>query len=176
MATVIGSVHVTNNSSKLSTPCHFTVETSVYNTSKAIPVQFFITCFLKNTKRWQKIKTPPSNTFLNITAKIADRIANTNHLAFRILDLTYLLKPTSAAAAPTLTATPPSIRSNRWKNRAAPSIPSKRPYVSDSVNDSTKLSNRDTTIPKTTQIEYNLFHIEDLIDSITLPTSLSTAT
>ncbi|KAF2184189.1 hypothetical protein K469DRAFT_689516 [Zopfia rhizophila CBS 207.26] len=110
---------------------HFTVETSVYDTSKAAPVQFSVVCFLENTNRWKKVKTPPSGTFLSVTAKVAGRTAGTNHLALRVLDLAYLPRPASAAATPTPTATPPSKRPSRWEGRAAPSTPLKRLPIPD---------------------------------------------
>jgi len=131
-------------------------------------------CFLKNTKRWQKVKTLLSDTFFNITVKVADCIADINYLVLRVFDLVYLPKSISVAVVPTPTTIPPSIQSNRWKGRTDLSTPSKRPYISDSVNDPIKLSNKDTTISETIQIKYNLFRIEDLIDSITLPAFPST--
>lgn len=91
---------------------HFTLETSVYDASKAASVQFEVACFLENTKRWQKVKTPPSGSFLSITAKVVGRTIQTSHLAVRLLDLTYLPRPGSATAAAT-PATTPSKRPNR---------------------------------------------------------------
>ncbi|KAF2175490.1 hypothetical protein K469DRAFT_535676, partial [Zopfia rhizophila CBS 207.26] len=91
MVTVIGSVlSRDDNSLDPSELRHFTVETSVYDTSKAAPVHFSVVCFLENTNRWKKVKTPPSGTFLSVTAKVAGRTAGTNHLALRVLDLAYL--------------------------------------------------------------------------------------
>ncbi|KAF2183352.1 hypothetical protein K469DRAFT_583140, partial [Zopfia rhizophila CBS 207.26] len=80
MATVIGSVLSRNdNSLDPSKLRHFTVETSVYDTSKAAPVQFLVVCFLENTNRWKKVKTPLSGTFLSVTAKVAGRTAGMNY-------------------------------------------------------------------------------------------------
>ncbi|PVH91912.1 hypothetical protein DM02DRAFT_606043, partial [Periconia macrospinosa] len=69
MVTIIGSVRSRHPSeSRL-----FTVETSVYDASKAAPIQFSVVCFFENTKRWQNVKTPPPEAFLSVTAKVAAR-------------------------------------------------------------------------------------------------------
>ncbi|KAH7109129.1 hypothetical protein EDB81DRAFT_585724, partial [Dactylonectria macrodidyma] len=91
MVTVIGSVPPpSDNTSDPSEPRRFTVETSVYDASKASPVPFSITCFFENTKRWQRVRTPSPGALLSITAKVAGRTTDTNQLALRILDLAYL--------------------------------------------------------------------------------------
>ncbi len=149
MVTVIGFIYIIDNSSKSSTSYHFTIEMSIYDVSKSVPVQFSMTCFLENIKCWQKVKTPLSGIFL---IKIVSYTADTNHLALQVLDLIYLLKPALAAAIPILTVIPLSIWSNRWKGWADLFTPFKRPCISDSTNDP----------------------IEDLINSITLLASLST--
>ncbi|KAF2181419.1 hypothetical protein K469DRAFT_589432, partial [Zopfia rhizophila CBS 207.26] len=149
MATVIGSVLSRNNNSlDPSELRHFTVETSVYDTSKAAPVQFSVVCFLENTNRWKKVKTPLSGTFLSLTAKVAGRTAGTNHLALRVLDLAYLPRPASAAATPTPTTTPPSKQSSCWQGRAAPYTPLKRLRVLEPANDAADPSEIDTTPPE----------------------------
>jgi hypothetical protein len=64
-----------------------------------------------------------------VTAKIVGRTAETNRLALRVLDLSYLPKQTITLATP---ATPSSAsttawkRSNRWDDRVESSTPSKR--------------------------------------------------
>ncbi|KAK4206744.1 plasma-membrane choline transporter-domain-containing protein [Rhypophila decipiens] len=84
MVSVIGSVPSGGtNSTDPSEPRHFIVETSVYDASKAAPVQFSVSCFLEDTKRWEKVKTPQSGAFLSVTAKLAGRTTDTNHLALR---------------------------------------------------------------------------------------------
>ncbi|KAL8366220.1 hypothetical protein RB595_004810 [Gaeumannomyces hyphopodioides] len=89
IVTVIGSVRASDDGCpEPSGPRHFTVETSVYDALKAAPVQFSVACFLENTRRWQKVKTPPLGAFLSVTAKVAGRTAHTNRLALRVLDLT----------------------------------------------------------------------------------------
>jgi ribosomal protein L28 len=56
MVTVIGSVRSGDDGGpEHSGPRRFTVETSVYDASKSAPVQFSVTCFLENTKRWQNV-------------------------------------------------------------------------------------------------------------------------
>ena len=158
MVTVIGSVRSGDDGCpEPSGPRHFTVETSVYDASKSAPVQFSVTCFLENTKRWQNVKTPPSGAFLAVTAKVAGRTADTNHLALRVLDLTYLPRPATTAAAPTPTATPPSKRSSRWEGRAGPSTPSKRPRFSEPAKEPANPSDRDTTLPETTHTGHDLY-------------------
>ncbi|KAL8296205.1 hypothetical protein RB601_003590 [Gaeumannomyces tritici] len=176
MVTVIGSVRASDDGSpEPSGPRHFTVETSVYNASKAAPVQFAVTCFLENTKRWQKVKTPQSGAFLSVTAKVAGRTAGTNHLALRVLDLTYLPKPASTAAAPTLIATPPSKRSSRWEGRAGPSTPSKRPRVSEPANEPANPTDRNTTPPEMARTRHDLPHTENSPDSASIPAPPPTA-
>jgi hypothetical protein len=52
MVTVIGSVlSLNDNSFDSSDLRYFTVETSVYDTSKIAPIQFSVVCFLENTNR-----------------------------------------------------------------------------------------------------------------------------
>jgi hypothetical protein len=124
---------------------YFTVETSVYEASKAAPVQFSVVCFLENTNRWKKIKILLSGAFLSVSAKVAGRTADTNHLALRILDLVYLPRPASIVAAQTPTATPPSKRSSCWEGRTAPSTSLKRSRVLEPANKPADPSEIDTT-------------------------------
>ncbi|KAL8284674.1 hypothetical protein RB594_003660 [Gaeumannomyces avenae] len=176
MVTVVGSVRTGDDSCpEPSGPRHFTVETSVYDASTAAPVQFSVACFLENTRRWQKVKTPPSGAFLIVTAKIAGRTAHTNRLALRVLDLTYLPRPPSAAPASTPTPTPPSKRSSRWEGRAGPSTPSKRPRVSESANEPVNPSDRDTTPPEMSQTEHGLLCTGNSPDSASVPAPPPTA-
>ncbi|KAK3380807.1 hypothetical protein B0H63DRAFT_494826 [Podospora didyma] len=127
MVSVIGSVpSCEGNSTDPSEARHFIVETSVYDASKAAPIQFSVVCLLENTKRWQEVKTPPSGAFLSVTAKLAGRTVDANRLALRVLDLAYLPRPNSGVAMPNPTTTPPSKRS-RWDGWAPSSTPSKKP-------------------------------------------------
>ncbi|KAF4465684.1 hypothetical protein FALBO_7467 [Fusarium albosuccineum] len=136
MVTIIGFVPSRNDSTRdLSGLRCFTVETSVYDTSKAHRIEFSVACFLENSKRWQKVKSPPPGAFLSLTAKVAGRTTDTNQLALRVLDLAYLPRPASAPTAmPTPSSTPTSKRSARWADRAAPSTPSKRRQVSETAS------------------------------------------
>ncbi|KAH7146065.1 hypothetical protein EDB81DRAFT_869038 [Dactylonectria macrodidyma] len=73
IVTIIGSVpSPSDNTSNPSEPRRFTVETSVYDASKASPVPFS-----------QKVRTPSPRALLSITAKVASRTTNTNQLALR---------------------------------------------------------------------------------------------
>jgi hypothetical protein len=57
MVTIIGFVPSRNDKPPdLPEARYFAVETSVYDTSKAASVAFSVTCFLENTKRWQRVK------------------------------------------------------------------------------------------------------------------------
>ena len=127
MVTVIGSViSCSDNSPESAESRRFTLESSVYDASKTAPAQFSVDCFFQSTKRWLKVKTPPPGTFLSVVAKVAGRTATNNHLALRVLDLTYLPRPASAAAPTTPVTTPASKRSGRWEGRTAPATPSKK--------------------------------------------------
>ncbi|KAJ3453671.1 hypothetical protein MRS44_017918 [Fusarium solani] len=118
-----------------SEPRRFTVETSVYDSSKSAPVAFSVACFLEITKRWHRVKTPTAGALLSITAKIAGRTTDTNQLALRVLDLAYLPRPAPVpTAAPTPSSTPTSKRSVRWEGRATPSTPSKRQRGDESAS------------------------------------------
>ena len=134
MVTVIGSVpSAGDGTGDPSGPRRFTIETSVYDSSKSAPVAFTVACFLQNTKRWQKVKMPSTGALLSITAKIAGRTTDTNQLALRVLDLAYLPRPPSVPTATlTPTSTPSSKRSARWEGRADPCTPSKRRRDSES--------------------------------------------
>ncbi|KAH8747981.1 hypothetical protein F5883DRAFT_697797 [Diaporthe sp. PMI_573] len=109
----------------LMSPRCFTIDTSVNDASKAGPVHFSALCFLEDTKRWEKVKTPSVGALLSITAKIAGRTAEENLLALRILDLGYLPRPASTAPVTTPVSAPPSKRAARWDGRA-PATPSKK--------------------------------------------------
>ncbi|RYO78287.1 hypothetical protein DL766_009512 [Monosporascus sp. MC13-8B] len=99
MVIIIGSMQPRDdNSLDPSEPRRFTVDSSMYGASKTGPVYFSVACFLENTKRWQRVKTPPSGAFLCVTAKVAGRTTDTNHLALRVLDLAYPPRPASAVA------------------------------------------------------------------------------
>ncbi|PCD25631.1 hypothetical protein QX201_010766 [Fusarium graminearum] len=86
----------------------FSFETSVYDTSKAAPVAFSVTCFLENTKRWQRVKIPPAGAFLSLTANVAGRTVNDNQLALRVLDLAYL--PRLASVPTPKPSSPPTSK------------------------------------------------------------------
>lgn len=174
MVSIIGSVPSSeSNSTGASDSRHFTIETSVYDPSKTAPVYFSVVCFLENTKRWQKVKTPPSGAFLSVTAKLAGRTTDTNRLALRVLDLTYLPRPSSAIATPTPAATPTSKRS-RWEGRAPASTPSKKPRTSRPVDGTTTPSNRNDTPPEPTQAGTNLPPTGDTAESLFVTPSPST--
>ncbi|KAM3449850.1 hypothetical protein NHJ6243_009906, partial [Beauveria neobassiana] len=133
MVTIIGYVTTPSDTAcDESEPRHFILETSVYNKPGAAPVSFSAACFLDRSKRWQRVKIPPAGTFLSVTAKVVGRTTDTNHLALRALDFTYLPRPASTAVTPAPMVTTPSKRSLRWDGRAAPSTPSKRPRTDES--------------------------------------------
>ncbi|KAH6959600.1 hypothetical protein BKA56DRAFT_637510 [Ilyonectria sp. MPI-CAGE-AT-0026] len=163
MVTVIGSVPPpSDNTSDPSEPRRFTVETSVYDSSKASPVPFSVACFFENTKRWQKVRTPSPRALLSITAKVAGRTTDTNQLALRVLDLAYMPRPAQAPpATPTPAATPPSKRSARWEGRATPSTPSKRQRVSEGASDVAGPSYGNPTSQEATGGRLHLPHIPD---------------
>jgi len=153
MVTIIGFVVSSNSNSIDSSELrYFTLDTSVYDASKAASVQFSVVCFLENTNRWKRVKTPSSGSFLSISAKVAGRTADTNQLALRVLDLAFLPRPASAVGMSTPTASPPSRRSSRWEGRAAPSTPSKRPRALGSANEVADPSEMDTTPPEPKRI------------------------
>jgi hypothetical protein len=169
MVTVIDSVRSRNDDSPgVSETRQFTIDTSVCDASKAAPVHFSVACFLEDTKRWQRVKLPPPGALLSVTAKLAGRTADTNYLALRVLDLTYLLRPASAAAAPTPTDTPPSKRSGRWDGRAAPSTPSKRQRVLEPASEAVNPSDEATT-----RTEGTRGTPEDTIELTSVPASPS---
>ena len=176
MVTIIGSVQPRDdNSLDPSQPRRFTVDSSVYDASKTGPVHFSVACFMENTKRWQKVKTPPPGALLSVTAKVAGRTTDTNHLALRVLDLAYLPRPASTVAPPTPTATPSSKRSGRWEGRAAPSTPSKRPRLSDPANEAVNPSGRDAAPPVPTRDALNIPQSEHETESLSVSASPSTA-
>uniref|UniRef100_A0A0D2Y8C7 Uncharacterized protein n=1 Tax=Fusarium oxysporum (strain Fo5176) TaxID=660025 RepID=A0A0D2Y8C7_FUSOF len=141
----------------------FAVETSVYDTLKAAPIAFSVTCFLETTKRWQKVKIPQSGAFLSITAKVTGRTTDTNQLALRVLDLAYLPRPAAVpTATPTPSSTPTSKRSARWEGRATPFTPSKRRRGSDSA--SLAGSSYKRQLPQPTEGHSHVSIAEDSLD------------
>ncbi|KAJ0133166.1 5'-deoxyadenosine deaminase [Fusarium oxysporum f. sp. albedinis] len=165
MVTIIGFVPSRNDKPPdLPEARYFAVETSVYDTSKAASVAFSVTCFLENTKRWQRVKIPPAGAFLSITAKVAGRTVDANQLALRVLDLAYLPRPASVpTATPTPSSTPTSKRSARWEGRATPFTPSKRRRGSDSA--SLAESSYKNQLPQSTEGRSHVSISEDSPDS-----------
>jgi hypothetical protein len=88
-------------------------------------VQFSVVCFFESGKRWQKVKTPSSGSYISVTGKIVGRMAETNKFVFRVLDLAYLLRSSSTAVTPGSALTPTSKRFNRWDGRLDSSTPLK---------------------------------------------------
>jgi hypothetical protein len=131
MVTVIGSVLAIDNEAPGYDTRSFVISTSAYDGPTTGPIQFSVTCFLENTKRWLKVKTPQPGALLSVTAKVAGRTARTNQLALRVLDITYLPRPASAPVTSTPEAISPSKRSCRWEGRAGPFIPSKKLRTAD---------------------------------------------
>ncbi|KAK3312958.1 hypothetical protein B0H66DRAFT_631865 [Apodospora peruviana] len=151
MVSVIGSVSSCDaNSTDTSEPRSFVIETSVYDTSKHAQVQYSMACFLENTKRWEKVKTPQLGSLLSVTAKVAGRTTDANHLALRVLDLAYLPISNSAASVSSPATTPSSKRS-RWDRLAPSSTPTKKPRLSEPVGRITTPSGTKTTTPGTAQ-------------------------
>ncbi|RKK88658.1 hypothetical protein BFJ68_g16895 [Fusarium oxysporum] len=166
MVTIIGFVPSRNDKTPdLPEARCFAVETSVYDASKAAPVAFSVTCFLENTKRWQRVKIPPAGAFLSLTAKVAGRTVDANQLALRVLDLAYLPRPASVpTATPTPSSTPTSKRSARWEGRATPFTPSKRRRGSDSA--SLAESSYKNQLPQSTEGRSHVSISEDSPDSL----------
>lgn len=178
MATIIGSVSSrSDNTADPSEIRRFAVETSIYDTSKAAPVLFSVACFLENTRRWQRVKTPPEGAFLCVTAKVVGRTTDTNHLALRVLDLAYLPRPASAVVPPTSasTSSTPSKRSARWDGRATPSTPSKRPRLSEAPKGVAHPSGSNPSPQSATERSLDLSHTGDITESPPGPPSPSTA-
>ncbi len=125
MVTMIGYVSPVVGSIEPPRPRRFTVDASIYDATKAAPAQFSVVCFLEDTKRWEKFRTPSAGAFLSITAKVAGRTADTNQLALRVLDFGYLPRSNFTAPTTATALTPPTKRAARWDGRA-PTTPPKR--------------------------------------------------
>ena len=174
MVTVIGYVQSHNDGSLgISEPRRFMIETSAYDTSTSPAVHFSVACFLENTKRWQKVKTPLPGSLLSLTAKIAGRTTDTNQLALRVLDLAYLPKPASAPDTPSSTSSTPLKRSGRWDGRAAPSTPSKRPRISEPTHEFGSSSVAKTTLPETVDGIFDLMGPDNSAEALSITASPS---
>jgi hypothetical protein len=130
MVTIIGSVgsRIYSESLAESGMRHFELQTTVYDTSKAAPLQFSVICIFDSGKRWGKTKIPSSGSFVSVTAKVVGHTRDTKCLALRVLDLAYLPRPSLTAATQDSTFTPTVKRSaaNRWGRRVDSSTPSKK--------------------------------------------------
>jgi hypothetical protein len=103
--------------------------------------------FFETGKRWQKVKIPSSGFYVGVTAKIVGRTSDTNFLALRVLDLSYLPRSSSTTTStPSSTSTPTSKRSSRWDGRVDSSTPSKRMRKSDSIAGSSNRLEKNSTI------------------------------
>jgi hypothetical protein len=134
MVTIVGSIGTCYNKpfGQFQLP-YFELKTSAYNPSQAAPVQFSVFCFFEKGRRWQNVKMPSSGSYVCVTAKIVGCTAESNCLAIRVLDLSYLPKSTSTMTPPTpdSTSTPTSKRTSRWDGRVDSSTLSKRMRNSD---------------------------------------------
>ena len=148
MVTIIGSVGNRSSDEPLDQfeLRHFELQTSVYDSSKAAPVQFSVVCFFERGKRWQNVKIPPSGSYISVTAKIVGRTMETNCLALRVLDLAYLPRSGSIATTSDSPLTPTSKRSNRWDGRVDSSTPSKKMRKSEPDAGSADRSEESSTI------------------------------
>ena len=148
--TMIKSV-IARSDNDPSEPRCFELGTSVYDTSKVAPTQFSVDCFFENIKRWEKVRIPPSCTYVSVTAKVAGR-TKSNHLALRVLDLSYLPRAAAATTTPDSTSIIPAKRSSRWDRRANPSTPSKKTRQLDTVDDHSRPAQLNIWILKLHQI------------------------
>jgi hypothetical protein len=105
---------------------HWELQTAVYDAPNRPPIQFSVACFFESGRRWEKTKTPSSGSYISVTAKIVGRMVKTNHLALRVLDFSFLPKPSSTAPKQMSTSTPASKRSDRWDRRTDSSSPFKK--------------------------------------------------
>jgi hypothetical protein len=73
--TIIGSVGNRSSDERLDQfeLRHFELQTLVYDSSKAAPLQFSV-CFFERGKRWQNVKIPPSGSYISVTAKIVAKV------------------------------------------------------------------------------------------------------
>ncbi len=130
MVTVVGLVGSRNdkpvNESSLR---HFELQTSVYDPSNDDPsdpnsTKFSIFCFFPHGNRWKNTPMPNAGSCVGITAKVMGRVAKENRLAVRMLDMSYLLLPSTSQA--TSTQSTPSKRADRWSQRVDSTTPSKK--------------------------------------------------
>jgi hypothetical protein len=122
MITIIGSVGTRSSDEALDQfeLRHFELQTSVYDTLKAAPVEFSVVCFFESGKRWRKVKMPSPGCYISVTATIVGCTTETNCLAVRVLYLAYLPRPSSSTASPPKsmsTPTPTPKRSNSRDGR-----------------------------------------------------------
>jgi len=134
MVTMTGTVGTGGDEEPLDEPRHFELRNTVYDSSKAAPVQFPAVCFFQNNKRWEKVKVPASGSLVIVTGKVVGR-TEANCLALRLFDIAYLSKATSTAATtPGPASTTPTLkRSHRWDGRVDFSTPSKKMRTSEPV-------------------------------------------
>ncbi len=126
MITIIGFVGHTSDQSTPTQCRYFEIDTTVYDSRETGNVSFTVNCYFTNNRRWQNVPIPASGSLLAVTGKIAGRTDSDNRLAVRILDQSYLPKPTLRPTSnPTVTPTSSKKRADRW-GRRVDSTPSKR--------------------------------------------------
>lgn len=84
-------------------------------------------CYFSSGKRWEKAKVPNTGSYVSVTTKVVGRTTKENHLAVRILDMSYIPKSFSTpVSSPASTQSISSKQSNRWSGCVESVTPSKK--------------------------------------------------
>ena len=137
-----------NNGSNL---LHYDLESNVYDVSNKASVTFTVSIYFRNGNRWTNFPVLARQSHIFITGRIFGITADTPRLAIGVDDIYFIPNLNSLTTAPiTPTSSPGKQKqAERWKSRANPLIPTKRPGTLTSVSDSQPLDNGRQICPST---------------------------
>jgi len=134
MIMIIDSVdHGNNEITEQFQCCYFELHTFIYNSSKTDHINFTLNCYFDNDRWWAKVCLSLSESFVTVTAKIADWTVSDNHLAVHVLNMFYLSKSSSVSTfTSTLISDFFKKQINHWSHNAESSTSFKRIHHSSS--------------------------------------------
>lgn len=83
-------------------------------------------CYFSSGKCWEKVKEPNTGSYVSMTTKVVGRTTKENHLAVRILDMSYIPKPFSTPVSSPASIQSTSSKHPNRRSRVESATPSKK--------------------------------------------------